>query len=64
MKEKIYFASGCFWCTEAVFQQLRGVTAVASGYAGGQLDNPTYKDVCTGTGSPSSAFARATSSAA
>ena len=43
------FANGCFWCTEAVFEQLRGVTQVTSGYIGGQVDHPTYKDVCNGT---------------
>jgi len=40
---------GCFWCVEAVFQRLEGVTAVQSGYAGGTTVNPTYKDICTGT---------------
>ncbi|HKS59399.1 MAG TPA: peptide-methionine (S)-S-oxide reductase MsrA [Thermoplasmata archaeon] len=40
---------GCFWCTEAVFQQLQGVTRVEPGYAGGTTDQPTYEDVCTGT---------------
>jgi peptide-methionine (S)-S-oxide reductase len=40
---------GCFWCTEAVFLELRGVTRVVSGYAGGQVANPTYHQVCTGT---------------
>lgn len=39
---------GCFWCTEAQFQQLAGVLGVTSGYAGGQTKNPTYKEVCTG----------------
>src|SRR5258706_16230702 len=39
---------GCFWCTEAVFQMLPGVKSVASGYAGGTKENPTYKEVCTG----------------
>ncbi len=43
------FANGCFWCTEAVFQQLKGVLKVSSGYTGGQVENPTYKEVCTGT---------------
>lgn len=43
------FANGCFWCTEAVFEQLRGVTKVVSGYIGGAVDNPTYKEVCNGT---------------
>jgi peptide-methionine (S)-S-oxide reductase len=40
---------GCFWCLEAVFEQLRGVMAVESGYAGGTVPNPSYKAVCTGT---------------
>ena len=39
---------GCFWCTEAVFKELRGVSRVQSGYAGGTTANPTYRDVCTG----------------
>ncbi|MFM8325656.1 MAG: peptide-methionine (S)-S-oxide reductase MsrA [Pirellulaceae bacterium] len=39
---------GCFWCVEAVFQRLEGVTKVVSGYAGGQTENPNYKQVCTG----------------
>ncbi len=39
---------GCFWCTEAIFQMLPGVTSVVSGYAGGNVENPTYKQVCTG----------------
>jgi peptide-methionine (S)-S-oxide reductase len=43
------FATGCFWCTEAKFQQLRGVKKVVSGFAGGHVANPTYKQVCTGT---------------
>jgi len=43
------FGNGCFWCTEAVFQQLRGVQSVGSGYAGGTTENPTYKSICTGT---------------
>src|SRR3989442_1041498 len=42
-------AGGCFWCLEAVFEQLRGVTAVASGYAGGHVPHPSYEAVCTGT---------------
>jgi peptide-methionine (S)-S-oxide reductase len=40
---------GCFWCLEAVYEQLRGVERVESGYAGGRVANPTYRDVCTGT---------------
>jgi peptide-methionine (S)-S-oxide reductase len=39
---------GCFWCMEAVFERLPGVKSVTSGYAGGQIPNPTYKDVCAG----------------
>ncbi|MDO8178593.1 MAG: peptide-methionine (S)-S-oxide reductase MsrA [Undibacterium sp.] len=39
---------GCFWCTEAVFQQIRGVFKVESGYAGGAAPNPTYEQICTG----------------
>jgi peptide-methionine (S)-S-oxide reductase len=39
---------GCFWCTEAVFQQLRGVTRVESGYTGGKISNPNYEMICTG----------------
>jgi peptide-methionine (S)-S-oxide reductase len=42
------FGNGCFWCTEAVFQQLKGVSKVTSGYSGGQIENPTYKAVCSG----------------
>jgi peptide-methionine (S)-S-oxide reductase len=40
---------GCFWCLEAVYQQVRGVTRVESGYMGGQVDRPTYEQVCAGT---------------
>jgi peptide-methionine (S)-S-oxide reductase len=46
--QKITFGSGCFWCTEAIFQTVKGVQKVASGYMGGQTENPTYKDICTG----------------
>lgn len=42
------FANGCFWCTEAVFQRLKGVENVTSGYAGGHVVNPSYRQVCTG----------------
>ena len=45
---KATFAGGCFWCTEAVYAQLKGVKSVTSGYIGGTVPNPTYKDVCTG----------------
>jgi methionine-S-sulfoxide reductase len=44
----IILAGGCFWCLEAVFQQIKGVTKVVSGYSGGQIPNPTYEQVCTG----------------
>lgn len=42
------FANGCFWCTEAIFEQLNGVISAESGYTGGNTTNPTYKEVCTG----------------
>jgi len=42
------FGSGCFWCTEAVFLNVNGVEKVESGYSGGKLKNPTYKEVCSG----------------
>ncbi|MEM9001271.1 MAG: peptide-methionine (S)-S-oxide reductase MsrA [Bacteroidota bacterium] len=41
-------AGGCFWCTEAVFQRLRGVIEVVSGYTGGTIKNPAYREICTG----------------
>jgi peptide-methionine (S)-S-oxide reductase len=44
-----YFGTGCFWCTEAIFQRLKGVAKVTSGYSGGTVPNPTYEEVCTGT---------------
>lgn len=47
--EKATFGSGCFWCTEAVFQQLKGVKSVVSGYSGGRTKNPTYEQVCSGS---------------
>jgi len=47
--QKATFGSGCFWCTEAIFENLNGVHSVVSGYAGGQALNPTYEEVCTGT---------------
>lgn len=47
--ELITLGAGCFWCTEAVFQRLEGVEKVISGYAGGIIPNPTYKQICTGT---------------
>lgn len=42
------FATGCFWCTEAIFESLNGVLKVTSGYTGGHVKNPTYKEVCGG----------------
>lgn len=42
------FGGGCFWCTEAVFKMMKGVTSVLPGYAGGATENPTYEQVCTG----------------
>jgi len=42
------FGTGCFWCTEAIFQQIKGVDTVISGYSGGEIKNPTYKQICTG----------------
>ena len=46
--QKALFGGGCFWCTEAVFLQLKGVTHSTSGYAGGHTTNPTYDDICRG----------------
>jgi len=43
------FGTGCFWCTEAIFQELDGVLKATSGYSGGNVENPTYKEVCEGT---------------
>lgn len=48
-KEIAVFGGGCFWCTEAVFQQLKGIISVMPGYAGGTLANPTYEQVSSGT---------------
>jgi peptide-methionine (S)-S-oxide reductase len=47
--QTIYLGGGCFWCTEAVYVQVRGVTDVESGYSNGHVRNPTYEQVCTGT---------------
>lgn len=46
MTERATLGGGCFWCLEAVFQQLRGITSIKSGYAGGHVANPTYEQVC------------------
>lgn len=48
MNKKATFGSGCFWCTEAVFQNVKGVVNSVSGYMGGDVENPTYAQVCTG----------------
>ncbi len=47
-KETAVFGGGCFWCTEAVFKEMKGVTSVLPGYAGGKTENPTYEDICMG----------------
>jgi peptide-methionine (S)-S-oxide reductase len=47
--EEAIFGGGCFWCLEAVFDQLKGVASVESGYAGGKNENPTYQQVCSGS---------------
>lgn len=46
--ETAVFGGGCFWCTEAVFKMLRGVSSVLPGYSGGSIENPTYEQVCNG----------------
>jgi peptide-methionine (S)-S-oxide reductase len=46
--ETATFGSGCYWCTEAVFQRVKGVESVSSGFMGGEVANPTYEQVCTG----------------
>lgn len=43
------FGAGCFWCVEAIFKSLKGVSKVTSGYMGGTIENPTYEEVCSGT---------------
>lgn len=47
-EEKITLAAGCFWCYEAVFQRIRGVISVQSGYSGGEMESPSYEQVCNG----------------
>ncbi|MBP1681380.1 MAG: peptide methionine sulfoxide reductase MsrA [Proteobacteria bacterium] len=50
MKQEVAtFGGGCFWCLEAVFEETRGVLDVVNGYAGGEIQNPTYEQVCSGT---------------
>lgn len=49
MEEKIVFGGGCFWCTEAMFREIEGVSTVISGYCGGETNDPTYYEVCNGT---------------
>ncbi|MGH9857826.1 MAG: peptide-methionine (S)-S-oxide reductase MsrA [Acidobacteriota bacterium] len=49
MTETAVFGGGCFWCTEAILQQLKGVVTVTSGYAGGTVPNPTYEEVSSGS---------------
>lgn len=46
--KKITFGSGCFWCTEAIFNHLKGISKATSGYMGGKISNPTYREVCSG----------------
>lgn len=48
MNEILIVGGGCFWCTEAIFRDLKGVLAVENGYSGGVVENPTYKDICGG----------------
>jgi peptide-methionine (S)-S-oxide reductase len=49
MTETATFGGGCFWCTEAALEELHGVESVTSGYAGGETENPTYEEVCSGS---------------
>ena len=46
--ERAYFSGGCFWCTEAIYKRLNGVLGVKPGFSGGNIKNPSYKEVCTG----------------
>jgi len=48
MFKNAYFAGGCFWCTESIFQRVKGVSSVIPGYMGGFIKNPAYKEVCSG----------------
>ena len=47
--ETATLGGGCFWCLEALYQTVKGVHRIVSGYAGGQVDNPSYQEVCNGT---------------
>lgn len=47
-EETVYLGSGCFWCSEAVFERINGVESVTSGYSGGHIQNPSYHQVCSG----------------
>jgi peptide-methionine (S)-S-oxide reductase len=47
-REKAYFASGCFWCVEAIFEAVPGVVGATSGYSGGETKHPTYREICSG----------------
>jgi peptide-methionine (S)-S-oxide reductase len=49
MEKTVYLGGGCFWCTEAIFSELKGVKSVQPGYSGGRVPNPTYEQVCTDT---------------
>ena len=48
MDEKIILGGGCFWCLDAIFKRVEGVTQVISGYSGGNSENPTYEEICSG----------------
>lgn len=48
MEKKLVIGGGCFWCTEAIFKELKGVSRVRSGYSGGKVKDPTYREVCYG----------------
>ena len=48
MKETVTLGAGCFWCVEAIFDSLKGVEQVVSGYSGGEVKNPSYKEICSG----------------
>ena len=48
MFKNAYFAGGCFWCTESIFQRVKGVSSVIPGYMGGYIKNPSYREVCSG----------------